>query len=98
LWVTLPPVETGEIQQMADHQLSFQTSKDRDEIEAVMERQGAELLLKVLNGLLRTANRTVDHAHLFSPTWGGWELTGDGTKDDKWQRAGHVKLHLLGGN
>ena len=82
---------------MSDHQLIFRTSKDKDEVEVVMDKQGAELLLKALNRLLRTTNATVDHEHLFSAGWGGWELTNDGTKDDKWQEVDHVKLYLLGG-
>jgi hypothetical protein len=46
--VTLPPIATGEVKEMSDHQLIFRTSKDKDEVEVVMDKQGAELLLEAL--------------------------------------------------
>ncbi len=74
--------------------ISFEISSpapgdDGVQIEVYLDRAGRDRLVRELNSL----NDTNDHFHMFSPAWGGDELT------EERQEAGtligrHVKIYL----
>jgi hypothetical protein len=49
------------------------------------DKEGIEYLIQRLKVQISEG----DHEHLFSPAWGGWELSGDEV------RPGHLPVHHL---
>jgi len=58
---------------MADKVLTFETPKDGEEIEIHGNEEGIRGLCDVLQRLLKSGKS--EHDHLFTPSWGGHELT-----------------------
>jgi hypothetical protein len=75
--------------------ISFEVKKQRDsnvpvELEVFLDEEGARTLLHKLEALL--AKRT-DHVHMFSTSWGGYDLE-DQPKTADSHPMQHVKIYL----
>ncbi|KNF08178.1 hypothetical protein CLPU_9c00740 [Gottschalkia purinilytica] len=64
-----------------DYLLTFEISDDRNELEIHATKEGLQLLKEEIDILINAADN--DHVHLFTPSWGGEDLTEElQNKDD----------------
>lgn len=71
--------------------LTFELEKNGVELHVHGDEQGLKELALVLEGLLRST--TSDHAHLFTPDWGGEELS-DEPQSENSSLVKKVTIHL----
>ncbi len=57
--------------------LTFEISKDKDEIEIIFNKEGYLALVKVLEQMKPSDNEDIKHIHLMTKEWGGSELTSE---------------------
>jgi len=78
---------------MSDHLLTFELSKDKDELFVHGDAQGLRFLAKNLIQLADHADLgQYDHTHLMTEDWGGLELSNISQSQDS-SLLNHVKLY-----
>ena len=76
------------------HLLTFEKDKEDDQLFIHADSEGIRILLKSLNHLLdKIENGMIDHDHLMTDDWGGWELSNEiQDKEGKTKLIHHVKI------
>ena len=77
---------------MTPHFLTFEVSKDQDEVIVHADERGLRFLAQVASRLADTiANGECDHTHLMTEEWGGDELSAERQGTDS-TLVHHVKV------
>jgi hypothetical protein len=76
-----------------DFLLTFELSKNNDELYIYSDLNGLKSLIDELNKLLKSAEEGKnDHTHLMTEEWGGYELSSDNQSGEV---INHVKIYCL---
>ncbi|HMO80872.1 MAG TPA: Imm32 family immunity protein [Pyrinomonadaceae bacterium] len=77
------------------HLLAFVVSEENDQIFLHLDKDGIEILMRSLERRKKHLEKDeLEHEHLFSEEWGGWELTvSDQADKGKGRPIHHVKIY-----
>ncbi len=76
-----------------EYLLTFELSKNKDELEVFTDLNGLKFLIEELNKLLKsTENGTTDHTHFMTEEWAGNELT---SVAQSGEILNHVKVYCI---
>ena len=75
--------------------LAFVLSEEHDQIFLHVDKDGIEILMRSLERLKKHLEKgELEHEHLFSEDWGGWELSvSDQVDKGKGKPIHHVKIY-----
>ena len=75
--------------------LAFVVSEESDQIFLHVDKEGVEILMRSLERIKKHLEKDeLEHEHLFSEEWGGWELSiSDEVDKGKGKPIHHVKIY-----
>jgi hypothetical protein len=75
--------------------LAFVVSEEQDQIFLQLDKEGIEILMRSLERIKKHLDKgELEHEHLFSEDWGGWELSlSDQVDKGKGKPIHHVKIY-----